>query len=158
MNPQTISTRTNAKHFGQAGSRETISPKSSKTKLAAAEALDHKVPQENSAGKDGAVSKPGNNGVAAAHHEASAAEREIQFRLEAPTAQEVLLAADFTNWDKNPVKLIKGGGGVWHAKLSLTPGRHLYRFLVDGVWQDDPHGKERVPNPYGSANSVVEVH
>jgi 1,4-alpha-glucan branching enzyme len=84
-------------------------------------------------------------------------QKEITFRFEAPTAREVLLAAEFTNWDKNPVKLIKGGGGVWHAKLALAPGRHLYRFLVDGQWHDDPNCASRVPNPFGSSDSVVEI-
>ncbi len=84
-------------------------------------------------------------------------QKEIQFRFDAPAAREVLLAAEFTNWDKAPIKLIKGGGGVWHTKLSLAPGRHLYRFLVDGEWRDDPSCPGRVPNPFGTANSVVEI-
>jgi len=158
MNSQTITTRANAKHFSQASAQSTpISPKSAKAKSAAAAASEEQGYQakSNGANKDGEASKAG---AAAPHHEASAEKREIQFRFEAPSAHEVLLAADFTNWDKEPVKLIKGGGGVWHTKLSLAPGKHLYRFLVDGVWQDDPHQTQRVPNPFGTANSVVEVH
>jgi 1,4-alpha-glucan branching enzyme len=152
MNSQTISTRANAKHFGQAPATRGVSPKGSKAKAAGEPASEAQHLQaEGASSKSAAV-------PAAPHHEASSAGREIQFRLEAPSAHEVLLAADFTNWDKQPIKLIKGGGGVWHAKHSLAPGRHHYRFVVDGVWQDDPHCAERVPNPYGTANSVVEVH
>src|SRR5579863_6747219 len=32
-------------------------------------------------------------------------QKEIQFRFDAPSAREVLLAAEFTNWDKAPIKL-----------------------------------------------------
>jgi 1,4-alpha-glucan branching enzyme len=160
MNSQTISTRANAKHFGQASATRNGSTKGSKAKAAgepASEAQDLQAEGKNITKTDSASSK-GAATSAAPHHEISTAEREIQFRLEAPSAHEVLLAADFTNWGKQPIKLIKGGGGVWHAKHSLAPGRHHYRFVVDGVWQDDPHCAERVPNPYGTANSVVEVH
>ncbi|HEX3800055.1 MAG TPA: glycogen-binding domain-containing protein [Verrucomicrobiae bacterium] len=158
MNPQTITTRANAEHFGQTSANRGVTPKSSKGKSAAGKpASDSKSLQaENKI--SGGTAKDGAKAEALAQHEQSTAEREIQFRLEAPTAQEVLLAADFTNWDKQPIKLMKGGGGVWHAKLSVPPGRHQYRFVVDGVWQDDPHRAEREPNPYGSVNSVLEVH
>jgi len=156
MNPQTITTRANAEHFGQTSAPRGTSPKAkgktNKQAAAASPQPESKVPQGNQPVTGGPKAE------SAPHHEASSAEREIQFRLEAPSAHEVLLAADFTNWDKQPIKLIKGGGGVWHAKLSLSPGRHQYRFVVDGVWQDDPHRAEREPNPFGSANSVLEVH
>jgi 1,4-alpha-glucan branching enzyme len=82
---------------------------------------------------------------------------EISFRLDAPLAKEVLLVGEFTEWEKTPVRMIKGGGGVWHTKLRLASGRHHYRFIVDGQWQDDPNSQTHVPNPFGTFNSVVQV-
>jgi Glycogen recognition site of AMP-activated protein kinase len=84
--------------------------------------------------------------------------KETTFHFDAPAAKEVFLAGEFTQWDKQPIHLIKGGGGVWHTKVALPPGRHLYRFLVDGQWQNDPVHHERVPNTFGSFNNVIEVH
>jgi len=150
MNPQTITPRTSAKQFGQTLTSRATTPAASKParqKSATAASPDQRLQPDNGA----------NTSQTAPHHAASSAPREVQFRLEAPSANEVLLAGDFTNWDKRPIKLIKGGGGVWHVKHSLAPGQYHYRFLVDGVWQDDPHCQELVPNPYGSANSVVEI-
>ena len=82
---------------------------------------------------------------------------EVPFRLDAPSAREVLLAGEFTQWDKAPIKMIKGGGGTWHAKVPLEPGHYSYRFLVDGEWQDDPNCQRREPNPFGTYNSIAEI-
>ena len=35
-------------------------------------------------------------------------------------------------------------------------GRYEYRYIVDGEWYTDP-STPRVPNEYGSENSVIEV-
>jgi 1,4-alpha-glucan branching enzyme len=79
------------------------------------------------------------------------------FSLTAPGATNVALAGDFTRWEQQPVPLKKGAGGVWRAIVELPPGTHHYRFLVDGQWCDDPDCSLRVPNPYGSQDSVRKV-
>ena len=66
------------------------------------------------------------------------AHKEVVFVLEIRSANEVLLAGDFTDWQKNPIKLQRAAGGTWHTKVCLPPGRHFYRYLVDGQWHDDP--------------------
>jgi hypothetical protein len=53
--------------------------------------------------------------------------------------------------------MIKGGGGVWHVITRLKPGRHAYRFLVDGEWHNDPGQPDRIVNDFGTLNSVVEI-
>jgi 1,4-alpha-glucan branching enzyme len=82
--------------------------------------------------------------------------KETTFHFDSARAKSVSVAGDFSEWEKSPVKMIKGGGNIWHAKVALPPGRHLYRFLVDGEWQDDPN-RERVPNCYGTFNNVLDV-
>lgn len=79
------------------------------------------------------------------------------FSISAPAAMTVMLVGDFTQWQQRPIKMAQQTGGVWTARVELPPGRHHYRFIVDGVWQDDPECTLRLANPYGSDNAVREV-
>lgn len=83
--------------------------------------------------------------------------RRITFRLEDGAAQRVAVAGTFSDWDVKPIDMHCDGSGNWKAVVLLKPGRYEYRFLVDGVWQDDPACHERVPNEFGTENCVVEV-
>jgi 1,4-alpha-glucan branching enzyme len=79
------------------------------------------------------------------------------FAIQAPTAMTVQLVGDFTHWQEHPVALKKDSGGVWRTEVELPPGRHHYRFIVDGLWTDDPDCTVRVPNPFGGDNMVRTV-
>jgi 1,4-alpha-glucan branching enzyme len=94
---------------------------------------------------------------AAAESTSSAEHGVAVFCLEAPTAQTVKLAADFTGWDKNPLDLQLSENGSWQITVALPPGRYAYRFLVDGEWHDDPQCMQCEANPFGTTNAVVEV-
>lgn len=91
------------------------------------------------------------------HSEARPPSKPQEFRITAPTALTVQLVGDFTGWCESPVTLTKGGDGVWGVRISLSPGTHRYRFLVDGEWHDDPDCTVRVPNPFGTQDSVRRV-
>jgi 1,4-alpha-glucan branching enzyme len=144
MNPQTIVNRANSEHFGHDAAH------------ADHQSNHQKTPAETKS-KKGVKAAPRNKAADTEVPRQHVAPQETTFRLDAPSAQEVRLAGSFTEWDKKPVKMLKGGGGVWHAKLSLPPGRHLYRFIVDGVWQDDPSRTERASNPYGTSDTVLVI-
>ena len=79
------------------------------------------------------------------------------FQLIAPEAEEVLLLGDFTNWEENPILLRHQNDGIWKISLPLEPGRHEYRFIVDGQWCDDVRSTHHIPNPFGGQNCVREV-
>jgi 1,4-alpha-glucan branching enzyme len=79
------------------------------------------------------------------------------FRFSAPDAMSVLLVGDFTHWQKSAIPMQKNKDGIWTATVTLTPGKHSYRFIVDGNWQDDPECVLRVPNPYGTQNMIRVV-
>jgi 1,4-alpha-glucan branching enzyme len=79
------------------------------------------------------------------------------FRFSAPTAMSVLLVGDFTHWQQRGIPMQKGKDGVWVATVELPPGKHGYRFIVDGEWHDDPQCTLRVSNPYGSQNMIRQV-
>jgi 1,4-alpha-glucan branching enzyme len=80
----------------------------------------------------------------------------VLFSLVAPEANDVELVGSFNNWDRSHgVKLTRNDNGVWHAKLDLVPGRHLYKFVIDGAWCPDPANENRsAPND----DCVVEIY
>jgi hypothetical protein len=80
-----------------------------------------------------------------------------EFHLEAPFAESVKLAADFTDWEQFPLDMIKSKDGVWYTAVPLPAGHYSYRFIVDGQWCDDPHPVQLAPNPFGTTNAVVNV-
>jgi 1,4-alpha-glucan branching enzyme len=83
--------------------------------------------------------------------------RKEAFTLFAPSAGDVQLVGDFTSWQEKPIRLKKARDGTWKATVTLEPGVHEYRFLVDGEWKSDPECTESRPNPFGAENSVREV-
>ena len=53
----------------------------------------------------------------------------------APHAHEVCVAGDFNDWRVDDLALHQDEPGSWSIKLRLPPGRHEYRFIVDGGWR-----------------------
>ncbi len=87
----------------------------------------------------------------------TARKRRVTFTLESPEAKRVHVTGSFCDWETNSYALKRGKDGIWRTAVSLAPGRHEYRFLVDGQWCDDPNCTERVPNPFGTQNCVLHV-
>jgi 1,4-alpha-glucan branching enzyme len=84
-------------------------------------------------------------------------DKQAQFLLRRPEATSVAVAGTFNGWDPKRTPLRKNGDGTWATALKLAPGRYEYRFVVDGEWLSDPAAEERVPNAFGSTNSVRVV-
>src|SRR5579863_459572 len=76
--------------------------------------------------------------------------KHVVFRFSAPSAREVSLVADFTGWNSSPLKMVQNPSGQWQISVPLPPGRHRYKFLVDGSWQEDLACALQEPNPFGS--------
>jgi len=83
--------------------------------------------------------------------------RRVWFELLDPGAHKVYLAGDFNDWKVDSLPMQRDCDGKWSASIALKPGSYEYRFIVDGVWQDDPKAQGRVANSYGSNNCVVQV-
>ncbi len=79
------------------------------------------------------------------------------FVLLEPEAKQVSLCGDFNGWASNAMPMKRHSGGYWETTVALAPGRHEYKFWVDGQWISDPLAKESVPNPFGGRNSILEV-
>lgn len=80
-----------------------------------------------------------------------------EFRLHAPQAKKVYLAGSFNSWNTRKLSAKKDSKGNWIVKTSLKPGRHEYKFFVDGSWINDPSCSSCIPNAFGSSNCVIEV-
>lgn len=64
------------------------------------------------------------------------------------------MAGEFNNWQ--PGDLSKQSDGSWVVKLSLVPGKYMYKFVVDGEWlvnQDMPTVSDEKDNK----NNLLEV-
>jgi 1,4-alpha-glucan branching enzyme len=82
---------------------------------------------------------------------------EVKFVLLDLGAKQVSVGGDFNDWSPTASHMQLGLGGHWETSLALTPGRHEYKFWVDGEWVPDPLAQQQVFNQFGSLNSVIEV-
>lgn len=87
----------------------------------------------------------------------SSGSRVCRFEFQHSEAIEVYIAGSFNDWHPCATPMDAVGRGRWVKELTLPPGRHEYRFVVNGEWVDDPNAKEIVPNPHGGANAVLNV-
>ena len=82
----------------------------------------------------------------------------VEFVLEAPGAQTVSLAGDFTTWTPGIELRDPDGDGVWVGRVRMQPGVHQYMFVIDGSeWVTDPRADRYVDDGFGNRNAVLVV-
>ena len=79
-----------------------------------------------------------------------------RFVLHAPDAQEVVLLADFLDWDPSRGVLAASGDGHFEGTFEVPAGRHRYRMLVDGV-PVTPPANAHVDDGFGGLDAVLTV-
>ena len=84
-------------------------------------------------------------------------EQEIVITFYAPHAQSVQVVGNFNAWRPEANPLTHTGTGEWSTRLTLKSGQYEYRFVVDGVWTDDPQATQTAANPHGGRNSILTV-
>lgn len=84
---------------------------------------------------------------------AVAAEREIV--VQAPDAETVELAGDFTDW--KPVSLRRWGPDSWRTLLPVSPGLHRLAIRIDGGEWRAPPGTRPVESEFGGQVAEVVV-
>jgi Glycogen recognition site of AMP-activated protein kinase len=84
-------------------------------------------------------------------------EQEVEIKFFAPEAKVVQIAGTFNGWRPEETQLEHTDSGEWIARLMLKSGQYEYRYVVDGVWTNDPASPQSTPNPYGERNSVLKV-
>lgn len=70
-------------------------------------------------------------------------------------AKEVFVAGSFNNWSAKTDKLQRKGT-IWIVDIEAEPGKHTYKFIVDGRWILDPNN----PNKHKDGdheNSMIEI-
>ncbi|MBM3245943.1 MAG: glycoside hydrolase family 13 [Candidatus Omnitrophica bacterium] len=83
--------------------------------------------------------------------------RPTEFKFYAPQAKRVNLAGSFNAWNTKTLSAKKDSRGNWAVKVNLKPGRHEYKFFVDGSWLNDPRCTHCITNSYGSQNCIIDV-
>lgn len=82
----------------------------------------------------------------------------VEFVLQAPDADSVSVAGDFTGWEPRVVLQDPDGDGVWSGRVPLEPGVHQYMFVVDGTrWVTDPHAQHYARDGFGNRNAVLAI-
>jgi 1,4-alpha-glucan branching enzyme len=81
----------------------------------------------------------------------------VRFQFRHGGAASVALAGDFNGWSTTADPMERGDPDVWVLEVALAPGRHEYKYVVDGTdWRTDPEAPT-VPNVWGSESSCVDV-
>jgi 1,4-alpha-glucan branching enzyme len=81
----------------------------------------------------------------------------VTFSFHALHATEVCVAGTFNGWYTFQDPLKKSKEGKRRLVKYLEPGTYEYRFIVDGIWSDDPSCASRRSNPYGGENCILDV-
>ena len=75
---------------------------------------------------------------------------------EAQNANQVAVAGEFNNWDKEANKMTKTIGG-FETTIELKKGTYQFKYVLDGEkWINDPTRKV-VDDGAGNQNSVIEL-
>lgn len=75
----------------------------------------------------------------------------------AQPVKNVRVVGTFNGWDEEEGRMQKGKNNEWRKRVNLQPGRHEYKFIVDGEWQPDPDANESIQNSFGTENSVLQL-
>ncbi len=81
----------------------------------------------------------------------------VRFRLRAPDATTVAVAADFNGWDPEANSLARSAGGSWELALQLPPGSYQYVYVVDGEWITPPRAAVTLDDGFGGTNGLFKV-
>jgi hypothetical protein len=79
------------------------------------------------------------------------------FRLKGyADASIVVLAGSFNNWNQSQF-IFGRERDEWICRVDLEPGKHAYKFIIDGNWLLDPANPNTEDDDYGIKNSVIIV-
>jgi hypothetical protein len=82
----------------------------------------------------------------------------VPVTFDAAGASSVSIVGDFNDWNSTAAPLKRfGANGPWTTTVKVTPGRHLYAFMVDGKLVVDPRAPSTRDLDYGGEASVMMV-
>ena len=71
-------------------------------------------------------------------------------------ARDVRIAGSFTRWENDAIPMKKNSDG-WYINLKLDPGKHFYKFIVDGNWYVHKENINKENDGKGNINSVLYI-
>jgi enterochelin esterase family protein len=71
-------------------------------------------------------------------------------------AEAVAIYGSFNGWIQTKNYCAREGGG-WVCRLDLAPGKHTYKFLIDGVGLNDPANSATEDDGFGHTDSVIII-
>ena len=86
-----------------------------------------------------------------------AVEGGVLFIVRAEGARRVQVAGDFNDWTPERTPMQHVDRDTFQIKIPLAPGRYMYRYVIDGLWRNDPANHRVEMNPYGELNNVLLV-
>jgi 1,4-alpha-glucan branching enzyme len=74
-----------------------------------------------------------------------------------PVERYVRLVGDFNNFDPYSLPLNLNDAGIWEIRVNIPPGRHIYRFYVDGTFQTDPLNDNIEVDRFDNRYNVIDL-
>ena len=71
-------------------------------------------------------------------------------------ANDVRLSGSFMDW-ANPGLIMNKSDSLWYLHIFLPPGKHLYKFIIDGKWITDPDNPLYEENEFQTGNSFIWI-
>lgn len=72
-------------------------------------------------------------------------------------AKDVRVTGSFIDWNEPGLRM-KFKNGQWEIPVFLEPGKHLYKFIIDGKWTVDPYNPLYEQNEHNTGNSFLWIH
>ena len=72
-------------------------------------------------------------------------------------AEEIYLVGSFNNWEEDNIPMHRRNG-KWTTSLEIPPGKHYYKYIVDGEWITDPSHRLTQSDQRGNLNSVLLIN
>jgi hypothetical protein len=84
---------------------------------------------------------------------------QVTFIFEHEEQARINVAGSFNSWSKDQSTLVnENGGKIYKVTLTLTPGRHEYKFVINGQhWVSDPKNSKSNTDKEGNTNSLLEL-
>jgi len=72
-------------------------------------------------------------------------------------AKSVHLAGDFNYWNPYSLPMKRNKSGLWEVEVDILPGTYSYRFLVDGIYRNDPLSTTLVTDRFAHEYSLITL-
>lgn len=81
----------------------------------------------------------------------------IRFTCPTRKGKRAFLVGDFNCWDEHSHRMKQDNKDQLQLDLDIPPGKYNFKYLVDGVWWNDPDADDYAQNSWGSEDSVIKV-